>query len=329
MVRPTPQRPPVAAIQAATDANATIEALMARVAALEQALNNKEKGDLSERPGSDILGNTTLASQSNLIPSSRSPSVDTDEDHPPGDQAGPRALLDYNVQIAAVALAQLSLAPRTEYIGSGTVLCALHKLGEPELWRYPYPQSALMMTNQMPAITKPGSPHPVISPIRRLISQLPSRAHTDDLLDSFFAARNAEIGLSELWFRTACQQMWYHLDLRCSPECLSHGGCQACSEEINPHWLSLLFALLALSPSSGLNAIHYANNSLAARRIVDDILLSSPASEGSVHGGVLSCLAAALLSAYLADRGRVSEAWKLCGSALRCVKEYPQWRLLI
>lgn len=295
---------------------------MARVAALEKALANKEMSSLSERPGSDILGNSTLASQSNLIPSSRSSSVDTEEEHSSDDRAGPRALLDYNVQVAAVALAQLSLAPRTEYVGSGTVICALHKLGEPELWRYPYPQSALMMTNQMTGTSKSDSPQPVISPIRRLISQLPTRSHVDDLLDSFFAVRNAEIGLSELWFRTACQQMWYHLELRCSPDCLPQGGCQACREEINPHWLSLLFALLALCPGSGQNAIHYANNSLAARRIVDDILLSSPAystSEGSVHGGVLSCLAAALLSAYLADKGRVSEAWKLCGSALRCV----------
>ena len=293
---------------------------MARVAALEKALSNKEHGDFSEKPGSDILGNSTLASQSNLIPSSRSSSDDDDDDSSSTDQAGPRALLDYNVQVAAVALAQLSLAPRTEYVGSGTVLCALHKLGEPELWRYPYPQSALMMTSQLSGLSKSGASQPAISPIRRLISQLPSRAQIDDLLDSFFAARNSEIGLSELWFRTACQQMWYHLDLRCSPDCLSQGGCQACREEINPHWLSLIFALLALSPGSGQNAIHYANNSLAARRIVDDILLSSPAysaTEGSVHGGVLSCLAAALLSAYLADRGRVSEAWKLCGSALR------------
>lgn len=44
---------------------------------------------------------------------------------------GPRALLDFNVQVAAVALAQLSLAPRTEYVGSGTVLCAIHKVSDP------------------------------------------------------------------------------------------------------------------------------------------------------------------------------------------------------
>lgn len=43
-------------------------------------------------------------------------------------EGGPRALLDFKVQVAAVALAQLSLAPSAEYVGAGTVLCALHKV---------------------------------------------------------------------------------------------------------------------------------------------------------------------------------------------------------
>ena len=35
---------------------------------------------------------------------------------------------DFDVQLAAVKIAQLSLAPSTEYIGGGTLLCALHKV---------------------------------------------------------------------------------------------------------------------------------------------------------------------------------------------------------
>ncbi|CAL1698140.1 unnamed protein product [Somion occarium] len=335
VVRPPPQRPPIIATEPTADPNATIEALLARVAVLEKALLNENGGqrDLDDGPGSNILDSSIRSVHAGLIPDSRGSSVEQDEEGPRS-TGGPRALLDYNVQLAAVALAQLSLAPRTEYVGAGTVLCALHKLGDPDPWRVPYPQSSTTTTTQVPSISKSATSNPVISPIRRLISQLPTRAHVEEMLDSFFAIRNGEFGISQLWFRTACQQMWYHLDLRCTSDCLSQGGCPACREEINPHWLSLLFAILAQSPSNRQKGLQYANHSLAARRIVDDILLSSPAysaTEDSVQGGVLSCMAAALLSAYLADRGRVSEAWKLCGTAIRNAQALglhrdPRWR---
>ncbi|KAI0073183.1 hypothetical protein K474DRAFT_242699 [Panus rudis PR-1116 ss-1] len=320
VVRPEPQRPPVIPGQTTSEATATIQALVARVAALEEALSKKTaeapKETTTRKTGSSALSPI----QPTFIPNNDEHIAKDDGDLPAYGE-GPRRLLDYNVQVAAVALAQLSLAPRTEYVGSGTVISALNKLGDPSQWRVPYSRSVMTTTSQYASVPVAGPSQPSGSPIRRLLAQLPSRSHLDELLDSYFSFRNGEFGVSEFWVRTACRQMWYHLDIRCSPECLSTGsGCQACREDINPHWLSLLFAILAHAPASGPNGRHYADASLAARRWVEDVLFASPAyasSEGCVQGGVLSCLGAGLLAAWLADRGRVSESWKLVGNAIR------------
>jgi hypothetical protein len=131
VVRPTPQRPPSAALKAS--ANATIEALSSRIAALEAALLQQTGASLPENhdtspnfsgmsissgPSSSTEGSPDPAevSQTSCLPHG----VKSEED-------GPRALIDYNVQVAAVALAQLSLAPKAEYVGNGSVLSALHK----------------------------------------------------------------------------------------------------------------------------------------------------------------------------------------------------------
>lgn len=158
-----------------------------------------------------------------------------------------------------------------------------------------------------------------LSPIRRLVAKLPPRPQLEELLTAFFTERNWQFGIPEGWFRSACQQMWGFLDMRCAPGCRGRGGCAACKEDINPHWLSLLFAVLALAPSSrntSKNCARYFMHALTARRFVEDVLLVTPVystSEGTVHGGVLSCYSAVLLAMYLVDRGRVSEGWKLIG----------------
>ncbi|KAJ3480371.1 hypothetical protein NLI96_g8396 [Meripilus lineatus] len=425
VVRPTPQRPPVispepsaqVAAAAAASAEATIQTLTARVAALEKALAAKQvveetnigigvdASGVSSGSGSPsnglngVNGNggymhgegqrVEMCSEQTkkylypyphlpvLLPPGLPLSAPCDSGHisrPPTDPTadGPRALIDFNVQVAAVALAQLSLAPRTEYIGAGTVLCAIHKLGDPESYKYPIPNST-SMTGHVSSTTTAGSgsgsgsgaspasatttstngvhqDHPARSPIRELVSHLPPREEMDNLLSSFFATRNAEYGVSETWFRCAVAKMWHHLDLRCicpTPDeyhllngqtgvsvSASAGGCPACQEEINPHWLALLFSILSLSPRTGkTNGGLYFSQACKARRLVDDILLASvySTSEFAVHGGVLSCLAAVFLGAYLADRGRVSEAWKIVGNALRTAQALglhrdPRWR---
>ncbi|EMD35144.1 hypothetical protein CERSUDRAFT_116619 [Gelatoporia subvermispora B] len=246
----------------------------------------------------------------------------------------PRALIDFDVQVAAVALAQLSLAPRNEYVGCGTILCALHRLGTVERWRFPYARSN-PMTNPFPEDVSTLGPNALTSEIRRLVSQLPSRSRSETLLDAFFAERNWQFGLPEHWFRCACLRTWRHLNVRCAgASCAAVGGCPGCREEVNPHWLSLLFSVLALAPGAGARSSAYFTHAQVARRLVEDILLAAPAyssSESSVNGAVLSCIGASLLAAYLADHGRVSEAWKLTGTAMRNAQAMglhrdPGWR---
>ncbi|KAI0659660.1 hypothetical protein C8Q70DRAFT_915208 [Cubamyces menziesii] len=226
---------------------------------------------------------------------------------------------DYDVQRAAVALAQLSLAPQDEYIGMGTIPYALHKLGDPYRARWSVARSADTTTVSEPF--QPGN-HPLSGPIQQLVASLPPRNVVDTLVDGFFAERNWQFGIPEGWFRRSCQHMWRHLHMRCpGPACHISGGCARCTEELNPHWLSLVFAVLSLAPQRlvGSAAKTYFLKAMEARRLVEDILLASRAytQPSAVQGVVLSCIGAALLARYLADRGRVSDAWKLTGTALR------------
>lgn len=194
-----------------------------------------------------------------------------------------------------------------------------YQLGDPFRARFKVARSANTTTVSEPF--QPGS-HPLSGPIQQLVASLPSRAVVDALVDGYLAERNWEFGIPEGWFRQSCEHMWQHLALRCpGPSCHMTGGCTRCTEELNPHWLALLFAVLALAPHRlvGSSAKTYFLKAMEARRLVEDILLASRAysQPGAVQGVVLSCIGAALLARYLADRGRVSDAWKLTGTALR------------
>jgi hypothetical protein len=122
----------------------------------------------------------------------------------------------------------------------------------------------------------------------------------------------------EQWFRSAFEQMWGILSQPCL--CALGWTCAACSQEVNPHFLSLVFAILALSPSNlnPSNTTHFAR-SIAARRLAEDSLLEQRVVDAPniTDGTVLSCIATPILASHLADRGRVSDAWKLVGGALR------------
>ena len=114
----------------------TIEVLTARIASLEQELSQAKNAiEKNER------GLKALESSSTPIPTNVSRF--SEEDHAPSRQGEssssrtrdetvekqePRALLDHDVQAAAVALAQLSLAPKAEFVGNGSVLSALHRV---------------------------------------------------------------------------------------------------------------------------------------------------------------------------------------------------------
>lgn len=332
VVRPTPQRPPAQA-PTTVQAPGTVEALLARVAALEEALRQKEAEHPQSRASSVSSSHPSEASTAGRVWSTPeaegregSPASISSSHSPSSSQPhelkllekkeGPVSFLDFDIQVAAVALAQLSLAPRTEYVGSGTVLNALHRLGDPDLCKLPYPHSTMMRMRK-----RESDEHPIASPIRCLLAQLPPRNEVEELVEIFFCTRNVEVGISEVWFRSSMKTMWYHMDMQCVPGCPSNGGCPACEEEVNPHFLSLFYGVLAVTPFQNGKAIRqtFFNNALAARRLIEDILLASPEvmSDNMLAGSVLSCLASAILSIYLADHGRMSEAWKIVGGAIR------------
>lgn len=167
--------------------------------------------------------------------------------------------------------------------------------------------------------------NPLTNPISLLVASLPPRETVNRLIDAYFVQRDWNYGLPGVWFRTSCQQMWEHLDSPCSgPACRATGGCSRCAREVNPNWLALLFAVLALSPHAveGFTSKTFFIKAMEARRLVEDSMLfhrqySSPPSQAVVHGVSLSCLAAALLACWLSDHGMPSDSWKLTGTAIR------------
>ena len=204
MVRPTPQRPPIVSTSAAE----TIEALSARIATLEQTIIRQQVA-ISKSEQEQALVRLTYGDSASLRPSSRlldgppdpSDSSSADESARIG---GPHALIDHNVQAAAAALAQLSLAPRAEYVGGGTILCAIHRLGDVDGYRVAYAPSTSMMS----AITTPFFPgvHSFLSPIRGLIAGIPARPLLEEYIESFFAHRNWEFLIPENWVRGATRR---------------------------------------------------------------------------------------------------------------------------
>ncbi|OSC99996.1 hypothetical protein PYCCODRAFT_1453475 [Trametes coccinea BRFM310] len=359
VARPAPQRPPEGAPTVPESAQSTIAALSARIAALEDVISRQNvqiqgtvgKGLFDTASGAEGSSSSVTVEAlvaSGAVAAATSPSDSTSSDRsssatggknsgkngsstspsshgcsPNGsaieEEEGSLSHYDYDVQRAAVALAQLSLAPQDEYIGMGTIPYALNKLGDPYRAKWTYARSANTTTVSEPF--QPGN-HPLSGPIQQLVASLPLRHVVDTLVDGYFAERNWQFGIPEQWFRRCCEQMWRHLHLRCpGPSCHLSGGCTRCTEELNPHWLSLMFAVLALAPQRivGNSAKTYFLKAMEARRLVEDILLASRAysQPSAVQGVVLSCIGAALLARYLADRGRVSDAWKLTGTALR------------
>ncbi|KAH8084905.1 hypothetical protein BXZ70DRAFT_566096 [Cristinia sonorae] len=319
VVRPPPQRPPDQTRATAGQAQGpshTVESLLARVAELEEALrsrNAQDQHDVSERLDDDTV---TLANRSTSgghfegsKPDSSTPSLQND-----ADAAGP---VEDDIQVAVTALAQLSLAPGTEYVGAGTLACTFNGLGDSICSKIRYPRSTMMR-----ARVKDNDNRPISSLIRNLLSQLPPRCEVEAIINCFFLTRNAEFGISDIWFRTAMNTMWFHMDNICIPGCSSDGDCPACEEEVNPHWLSLFFSVLAVTAASigSQPADTYFRNALSARKLVEDILLinPNPKTDASLAGTILSCLATVMMAAYLADRGRISEAWRLIGGSVRC-----------
>ncbi|TBU31328.1 hypothetical protein BD311DRAFT_717184 [Dichomitus squalens] len=327
VARPTPQRPPEDAPVTAQH-QSTIAALTARIAMLEEAilkqgLQSAHGGiiEIGRQSNSPVDFSTRSSDEAPFEDSTPTPETDSNDGHPALSSAAKPAFsrVDFEVQLAAAKMAQLTVAPPNEYVGGGSILCAIHKLGDVENYRFPYARSGpTTLSNPL------ANYNTLAAPIANLVSSLPPQETVDFLVERYLEERNWEFGIPERWFKTACQQMWHHLDTHCPGACQAAGSCLRCARELNPHWLVLLFSVLALAPheASGVNSKKFFMKSLEARRLVEDIMLFSPEysfapTQCVVHGVSLSCIAASLLASWLSDRGRISDAWKLVGTAIR------------
>lgn len=285
-----------------------------------------------------------LARQNGITPVGQSAYNSSGGSTPRGDLSSPilrpfrsdqdSAHIGEDVREAATTLAQLALAHDGEYLGTGSVVSAIHKLGS-QTSQLRFCRSTVS-TSQRQVLDPYGQ-----AAIRKIASVLPEKDQTLAFFDLFFQCRNWSFGVPEPWFRMAFERMWNTL-------CAPHGD-----QDINAHYLQLVFAILSCAPRN-LNPDNVAHftAAIAARRIGEDGLLARSleggdgAADGSTissygfgtdarnaacDGAVLSCVAAPILGCHLADRGRVSEAWKLVGGALRSAQAAgmhrdPNWR---
>lgn len=128
----------------AQDHDATIEGLIARIAHLEKALEEKKIVEMKLETMSDIFvdspyGSSTLASTASTSPD---PEVSQDRGEispePPEEEElepilVPLCLLGQGVYATTSSLAQLCLGHHGEYIGRGSLICALHSVSSADI----------------------------------------------------------------------------------------------------------------------------------------------------------------------------------------------------
>lgn len=161
--------------------------------------------------------------------------------------------------------------------------------------------------------------------IQHLVQYIPSVPSSQVIVDAFFKEVNWRYGIPEDWFKNLCSQMWTPTQNTPQNQQLSH------------HWLCLFFSILACAPQPGetpiiasrLSNTHgsltYFTCASTARRLAEEEVLDRPLPSlpeniyflSPVDGSVLVSLAVPLLCDFLAEKGRMSEAWKLVGSAIR------------
>lgn len=229
--------------------------------------------------------------------------------------------LDETVYSRSYVYAQRSLGHVGEFIGRGSILCALHSVSSKSTARMLYACSTQSV--ECP-IEYPG--------LGILLDHLPPRDGLDSLLDYYFANVNWRFGIPEKWFRDGYVDM---------------ANEKVAGSRINPNWLALLFAVLACVPSSASylpsfhNYVHeprkyhaHAKEAcrMASAGYLDLVPLDQSLMASAADGAVLRCFAMTLLCTYLAENGYVSEAWKLTGSAIRLAESVgmhrdPSWAL--
>ncbi|THH05371.1 hypothetical protein EW145_g4842 [Phellinidium pouzarii] len=277
--RPPPARPP-----GARSANGGVK--------------KQQSQPLSQSPGSpdSDSGSSPSYSQPCLwSPRLQSPSVVT---------------VDQEVKEAAIALAQLSVAKEGEYLGTGSLVSALHRLDDSDT-----PQTPIDKISGLPFFTNSQYSSTIsttfFNSLLTLISGFPDRLHCDALIRGYFEHDNWCIGVPQNLVLTMYDQMWVTIEADTTS-----------MSRINFHWITLLFAIFAISSFCVTEdeSRKYFLQALTAKRLGEDLLSASFNSEqrstGS-EGAEFACLSAALLGKYMMDRGQMTEAWKIVGGALR------------
>ncbi|KAJ7502869.1 hypothetical protein B0H11DRAFT_2360274, partial [Mycena galericulata] len=342
VARPTPARPPVVPAAGTNDAN--IQLLSARIASLEQTviaerLRNRPRSDnflsgSSPRSSSGGLSLSNDYSPRNSVVSLQSPSsgnspYSSPEPYPQEEESERLATvvnpLPDSVYHTVSSLTQQSIAHHGEYIGGGSSLSALYSISSKAAPRLPHVTS----TESSVLFQFVPSNDPASASILRVIKTLPSSSTVTALCEAFFKGVNWRFGIPEQWFYATCTDMWNSMRYTVP------------QVQINPNWLSLLFAVLALAPRSDFESTsndtedreQFFSSAMTARRIGESAYLvrASSSRTSAAQGSVLACLAVPLLCDHLAERGRVSEAWKLVGHAILCAEAVgmhrdPSWR---
>ncbi|KAJ7076900.1 hypothetical protein B0H15DRAFT_575846 [Mycena belliarum] len=340
VARPTPARPPV--VPAPGTSDASIQQLSARIASLEQTVvNERLRNRLAtdyhldapsgssprDPPNKYSPRNSSVSLQSTSSANSPYSSPEPYSQDDDGETLTTTPISDRVYHVVA-SLIQQSMAHRGEYIGEGSSLSALYSITSRTAPRLPHVTST---ENSVLFQSLPPNNQPCPSTLR-LIESLPPSSTVAALSQSFFKNANWRFGIPVEWFNSTCANMW---------NVLRYTIPQA---QINTNWLSLLFAVLAVAPRTGSestnsnlgSAERFFSYAMMARRIAEgEYLVSpSPARASAAQGSVLGCLAVPLLCDHLAERGLVSEAWKLVGHAIVCAEAVgmhmdpssPQWQ---
>lgn len=248
-------------------------------------------------------------------------------------------------------VAPFSLVHHGEYLGPGNVLGSLHSVRV--VISIPTSVSFFLLLFQLadtkfqirsplsdlrlPAGSMASATIPVSHPtrfaqtlipapeIQHLVQYIPGAPAANVMVDAFFKEVNWRYGIPEHWFKNLCSQMWAY----------SQNTSQ--NQELSRHWLCLFFAVLACAPQPGEtpfiasrlpnthDSLTYFACASIARRLAEDDVLDRPLPflpantyfHSPVDGSVLVSLAIPLLCDFLAERGRISEAWELVGNGVR------------
>lgn len=158
---------------------------------------------------------------------------------------------------------------------------------------------------------------PFADTMQQLIESLPSSATVATSLERFLIEVNWRFGIPEPWLRSMISQTFNSAE-RCA------------GATTNPRCLALIFTILAFvlppfplpdqdSTRSG-SSERYFVCAMSALHITEVTGLFRPSSYynyATLEAVVPGCLAVPLLCSFLADRGRVSEGWKLVGHWIR------------